>query len=76
MAQGTEDGDIAKDMLTFEESMYLTPQEGVLKLGMVWGRAGRKWITGVLAIPSGEILTHQGCRSLRSISLSLCGSVY
>lgn len=51
---------VTKDALTSEESMYLMPREGVLNLGVVWCRACRKSITGVLAVPSGEILTHHG----------------
>lgn len=66
-----------------EVSTYLTPWEGVLNLGVVWDRACRKWITGVLAVPGGEVLTHRGYGSLRSfpwegvqpIPQSLCGSV-
>lgn len=75
-AQGTEDGDITRDVLMSEESMYLTPQEGVLNLGVVWGRACRKWITDVLAVPSGEVLTHRGYRSLRSFSWGWGGGGY
>lgn len=71
---------VTKDVLMSEESMYLTPWEGVLNLGVVWCRACKKWITGVLAVPSGEILAYQGCRNLRSfpcVYVCVCvGTVY